>query len=75
MARMAVVLATIGLGLAGCGYSSDEVPDTVLLPGDEVSEYWCYRTLGPPECFMEPQPGEEGRLVVISYPGVGDVAF
>jgi hypothetical protein len=75
MARTAVVVIAAALTVGGCGYSEDEVPSTVLLPGEEVSELWCYRTLGPPECFMEPQPGEEGRLTVISYTDEGSVAF
>ncbi|MGF1627524.1 MAG: hypothetical protein ACFCVH_21810 [Alphaproteobacteria bacterium] len=75
MARTAVALMAATLTVAGCGYSEDVVPATVLLPGQQVSELWCYRTLGPPECFMAPQPGEEGRLLVISFADVGDVAF
>lgn len=75
MARMAVALIGMAVGLGGCGYSEDEVPDTVLLPGEEVSELWCYRTLAEPECFMRPQPGEEGRLLVISDIDEGSVAF
>lgn len=75
MARTAVALMAVALILGGCGYSEDVVPDTVLLPGEEISELWCYRTLGPPECFMEPQPGEEGRLLVISFADERDVAF
>lgn len=53
MARTAVALVAAALA-GGCGYSEDVVPATVLLPGEEVAELWCYRTLGPPECFMEP---------------------
>ena len=75
MARMAVALVGVALAAASCGYSEEEVPETVLLPGEEVSELWCYRTLAEPECFMRPQPGEEGRLMVISDVDEGSVAF
>lgn len=79
MARRAVGLAAVSLGVvlgvSGCGYDEDAVPQTVLLPGEEVDVLWCYRTLGPPECFMEPQPGEASRLLVISDRDEGSVAF
>ena len=75
MARMAVALLAVALAACGRAYDEDEVPQTVLLPGEAVDELWCYRTLGPPECFMRPQPGEEGRLFVISDVDEGSVAF
>lgn len=75
MARMAVLFVAAVVAACGRHYDEDVVPQTVLLPGEPVDELWCYRTLGPPECFMRPQPGEEGRLVVISDVDEGSVAF
>ncbi len=71
------ILLMLAFMLVACGRGYDEaaVPDTVLLPGEQVTERWCYRTLGPPECYMEPQVGEANRLVVIEFEDEGTVAF
>jgi hypothetical protein len=52
------------LPLAGCGgmsglWSDSEAPQ-VSVTGEPL---YCYGTLADPDCYAEPQPGWEGRLI------------
>ncbi|MDI9409568.1 MAG: hypothetical protein QM523_10040 [Candidatus Pacebacteria bacterium] len=47
---------TVGGGIKEYGHIKDYNPEVIPL-------LYCYRTRGSPECYREPQPGQEGRLV------------
>jgi hypothetical protein len=57
MARLAV--ACVVLLLAGCG--APEPPAPLWLA--ERAVVWCYATLAAPDCYRQPQPGAERRLI------------
>ncbi|HET8726162.1 MAG TPA: hypothetical protein VFO41_01515 [Alphaproteobacteria bacterium] len=58
------ILAVLALGcLAGCGRSNPVYinPDPSEMAAAEP--VYCYRTLGIPDCYAEPQPGPPNRLI------------
>lgn len=63
-----VLLAALGLALAGCGevkalLEADHLVQRRLEYQPGVSEIYCYRTLAATDCYSEPQPGPPNRLV------------
>ena len=60
----------IALGLSGCGWWQETVGGGIKDYGhaksynpEVIPVLYCYRTRGSPDCYREPQKGQESRLV------------
>lgn len=58
--RSALIATVLGL-LAGCAAEEPVVFERVVVH--------CYRTLAAPECFAQPTPDEQGRLLGVGVSG------
>jgi len=61
---MAVFVGAACAGVSGCGHRPEPVPEHAeVVPFVYRGPVYCYRTLGQPDCHVEPQRGQTERLI------------
>jgi hypothetical protein len=56
---LSLLLPFAGCGIPGMSWTESEAP----LMSSTGQPLYCYGTLADPDCYAEPQPGWEGRLI------------
>ncbi|MCX8500559.1 MAG: hypothetical protein ORO03_02525 [Alphaproteobacteria bacterium] len=73
--NLVFLLVILVLPLGGCGWWQQTVGGKIQQYGHTKSYnpevlpiLYCYRTRGEPECYREPQKGQESRLITTQNP-------
>lgn len=73
--RRLLLLSLIFVGLTGCERYNNERAKLILSKGwvgptqrMDPPPLYCYQTIGYPECYSEPLPGQGPRLISAYYP-------